>query len=313
MINHYRRRWMRNNVASLAAAGIAGALPMRNLLASTSAASTSHLLSRKIPGTDEFIPVIGMGTWITFDVPDQPYLRSQRAEVLQRFVELGGGMVDSSPMYGYAEEVLGESIATLETDKTLFNASKIWTPFAAQAKVQMRDTEELWDVKSMDLMYVHNLLDWQSHLPTLRRWKDEDRIRYVGLSTSHGRRHDELEKLLKTEEIDFVQLTLNIEDTEAEERLIPLAQDKGIAVVVNRPFQRGALFSKYADKQLPGIAEELGCQNWAQFFLMYVVSHPGVTCAIPATSQVAHMQQNMETLRLPLPDVNTRASMREAL
>ena len=254
-----------------------------------------------------------MGTWITFDVPDQPYLRSQRAEVLQRFVELGGGMIDSSPMYGYAEEVLGESIAALDTPETLFNASKIWTPFAAQTKVQMRDTEERWGVKPMDLMYVHNLLNWDGHLPNLRQWKNDGRIRYIGLSTSHGRRHGELENLMNNEDIDFIQLTLNIEDTEAEERLIPLAQDKGIAVVVNRPFQRGGLFSKYADRPLPGIAKELGCQNWAQYFLMYVVSHPGVTCAIPATSQVTHMQENMDTLKLPLPDPKTRDLMRQAL
>ena len=286
---------------------------MRNLLAATSTASTSQVLSRKIPGTDASIPVIGMGTWITFDVPDQPYVRGQRAEVLQQFVKMGGGMIDSSPMYGYAEEVLGESIETLDNTNTLFNASKIWTPFAAQTKVQMQDTEALWGVKPMDLMYVHNLLNWQGHLPTLRQWKEEGRIRYVGLSTSHGRRHGELEDLLNSEDIDFVQLTLNIEDTEAEERLIPLAQDKGVAVVVNRPFQRGGLFSKHADKPLPGIAKELGCQNWAQFFLLYVVSHPGVTCAIPATSQVAHMRENMDTLGMTLPDFNTRALMRQAL
>ncbi len=254
-----------------------------------------------------------MGTWITFDVPAQANLRARRASVLQRFVEMGGGMIDSSPMYGYAEEVLGESIATLKKTDTLFNASKIWTPFAGNANAQMADTEKQWGVKPMDLMYVHNLVKWQDHLPKLQQWKDEGRIRYIGLSTSHGRRHAEMESLIKSEPIDFVQLTLNIEDTETEERLIPLAQDKGIAVVVNRPFQRGTLFSKYAGNPLPGLAGDLGCRNWAQYFLLYVVSHPGVTCAIPATSQVAHMQENMGTLKLPLPDFKTRALIRKSV
>ena len=307
MVNHQRRRWILNNLSTLAAVGVGCSLSATNILA-----ENSQLLHKQIPDTDETVPMIGMGTWITFDVPAQPYLRAQRAKVLQQFVDMGGGMVDSSPMYGYAEEVLGESIATLDTASTLFNASKIWTPFATHANGQMRDTENLWRINPMDLMYVHNLLNWRDHLPKLQRWKAEGRIRYIGLSTSHGRRHTELEKLLKSEAIDFVQLTLNIEDTQAEERLIPLAQDKGIAVVINRPFQRGALFSKYAVKPLPEIAEALGCQNWAQYFLLYVISHPGVTCAIPATSKVPHMQENMSTLKLSLPDVKTRALMRQA-
>ena len=308
MFNNDRRQWIRNNLASLAAIGTGCALPAGKLLA-----NQSPTLLRQIPQTQESVPVIGMGTWITFDVPAQAYLRAQRAEVLQSFVELGGGMVDSSPMYGYAEEVLGEAIAKLSTTSTLFNASKIWTPFDNHAPVQMQETEQRWGVKPMDLMYVHNLRNWQSHLPQLQRWKDEGRIRYVGLSTSHGRRHDEMEKLLNSESVDFVQLTLNIEDTATEQRLIPLAQDKGVAVVANRPFQRGALFSRYANQSLPGIGKELGCQNWAQFFLLYVVSNPGITCAIPATSKLAHMKENMGTLQLTLPDANARTMMRQAL
>ena len=284
------------------------ALPAGKLLANQSAT-----LQRQIPRSEESVPVIGMGTWITFDVPDRGYLRTQRAKVLQTFVDLGGGMLDSSPMYGFAEEVLGEGIAELSTTSTLFNASKIWTPFAGHGRVQMRETEQRWGVAPMDLMYVHNLRNWESHLPQLQQWKDEGRIRYVGLSTSHGRRHEEMKKLLNSESVDFVQLTLNIEDTAAEQRLIPLAQDKGVAVVANRPFQRGALFSRYAKQPLPGIGKELGCQNWAQYFLLYAVSNPGVTCAIPATSKVAHMQENMGTLQLVLPDANTRALMRSAL
>ena len=308
MFNNHRRLWMRNNLASLAALGAGCALPANKLLA-----IQSPTLQRQIPQTAESVPVVGMGTWITFDVPDQAYLRSQRAKVLQAFVDLGGGMVDSSPMYGYAEEVLGEGIARLSTTSTLFNASKIWTPFEDHASVQMRESEQRWGVAPMDLMYVHNLRNWQSHLPKLLQWKDEGRIRYVGLSTSHGRRHAEMEKLLNSEPVDFVQLTLNIEDTAAEQRLIPLARDKGVGVVANRPFQRGALFSRYAKQPLPGIGKELGCKNWAQFFLLYVVSNPGITCAIPATSKVAHMHENMGTLQLTLPDADARLLMRKAL
>lgn len=308
MINTGRRRILRNSLAAMTTLGAGGMLPTRDVLA-----SASPVLRKQIPGKDDSVPVIGMGTWITFDVPAKAGLRAERAAVLQRFVELGGGMIDSSPMYGFAEEVLGEVIPTLNTPDTLFNASKIWTSFGNNTNSQMVNTEKLWGVKPMDLMYVHNLRNWQDHLPKLQNWKDEGRIRYVGLSTSHGRRHSELENLLNSEAIDFVQLTLNIEDTETGERLIPLAQDKGVAVVVNRPFKRGALFSSYAGKPLPAIAKELGCQNWAQYFLLYAVSHPGVTCAIPATSKVAHMQENMGTLQLSLPDLKTRALMRRAV
>ena len=308
MFDKHRRQWIHNNLATLTAIGTGCALPANTLFA-----TESPILRKQIPRTDESLPVVGMGTWITFDVPDQSHLRAERARVLQTFVDLGGGMIDSSPMYGYAEEVLGEGIAQLSTTGTLFNASKIWTPFDEHAIGQMRDTEQRWGVSPMDLMYVHNLRNWESHLPKLQQWKDEGRIRYIGLSTSHGRRHEEMEYLLNSEFVDFVQLTLNIENTDAEQRLIPLAQNKGVAVVANRPFQRGALFKKYANQPLPGVGKELGCQNWAQFFLLYVVSNPGVTCTIPATSKVVHMQENMGALQLTMPDARTRTQMREAL
>jgi len=253
-----------------------------------------------------------MGSWITFDVPPVAATRDRRADVLERFFQLGGGMVDSSPMYGYAEEVLGYSLNRVNASG-LFAASKIWTPLGAMAAQQLSDTESLWGIKSMDLMYVHNLLNWKSHLPKLRRWKDEGRVRYIGVTTSHGRRHDELANVLRSEPLDFVQLTYNVDDTVAQERLLPLAQERGIAVVVNRPFQRGALFQRYANKPLPSIARELGCENWAQAFLLFVVSHPAVTCAIPATSRVDHMQENMGTLRLALPDSSARRALHDQL
>lgn len=254
-----------------------------------------------------------MGTWITFDVPRGAPIRDQRTEVLQTFFDLGGEMIDSSPMYGQAEHMIGYALKRTRGTENLFSASKIWTPTAFDGRVQMDNTESLWGVEPIDLMYVHNLLSWKKHLPQLREWKKEGRIRYTGLTTSHGRRHNELEALLKSEAFDFVQLTLNIDNTRAEERLIPTAADQGIAVVVNRPFARGSLFRKYASRPLPGIARELGCEYWSQFLLLYIVSHPAVTCAIPATSQVAHMKENMATLKLELPDESTRVKMRSAV
>ena len=290
----------------MAAAGVAAP----NL---ASAATDGPLIRKQMPGQSASISAIGMGTWITFDVPDESYVRDQRTRVLQKFFDMGGEMVDSSPMYGQAEDMLGYALKRTNSDEKLFSASKIWTPLAIHGRAQMSDTEALWGVKPMDLMYVHNLLNWEKHLPQLREWKADKRIRYTGLTTSHGRRHSELEALLKSESFDFVQLTLNIENTQVEQRLLPLAADHGVAVVVNRPFSRGALINKYARRPLPGIAKELGCEHWSQFLLLYTISHPAVTCAIPATSQVAHMEENMGTLRLELPDESVRAEMRSSL
>lgn len=283
------------------------------LLADTSERKASASLRKQLPGKSEAISAIGMGTWITFDVPDILSVRRQRTDVLQTFFDLGGQMIDSSPMYGHAEDMLGHGLERVEQDGRLFAASKIWTPFAADGRKQMGDTEQLWGVDRMDLMYVHNLLSWRKHLPQMQDWKSDGRIRYTGVSTSHGRRHDELESLLKNETIDFVQLTLNIDQTQAEDRLLPIAADHGVAVVVNRPFARGALLKKYQKRPLPAIATELGCQNWPQYLLLYVISHAAVTCAIPATSKVKHMQENMGTLTLEPPDERTRLAMRSSV
>ena len=262
-----------------------------------------------IPSSKETIPSIGMGTWITFDVPDNERIRILRSRVLQEFFNQGGRMIDSSPMYGTAEEVLGFCLKQTGSDGRLFAASKIWTPLALEAGAQMANTEKLWGVQPMDLMYVHNLLNLESHLPKLRDWKSTGRIRYLGVSTSHGRRHQRLEKLLQSEVLDFVQLTYNYDQRVAEERLIPLARDHGVAVIVNRPFQRGHLIDKYRKQPLPGLAKELGCNTWAQFLLYFTVSHPDVTVAIPATSRVDHMTENMHVMQLPLADRQTRIKL----
>jgi len=262
---------------------------------------------KHIPSTNEPISSIGMGTWITFDVADNESMRQQRSQVLQTFFDHGGQMVDSSPMYGYAEAVLGYCLRQTTGDCALFAASKIWTPVTFDGMTQMKNSENLWGVEPMDLMYVHNLVNWENHLAQLVEWKQSGRIRYLGVSTSHGRRHDKLEQVLKTQKLDFVQLTYNYDKRAAQNRLIPAAKDNGVAVVVNRPFERGNLVEKYKGTPLPGIAKELGCKSWAQYLLLFIVSHPDVTVAIPATSRVDHMKENLAVLQIESPDDGVRA------
>ncbi len=272
-------------------------------------AATDALLRRAIPKTGERLPVIGMGSWITFNVGDDPALRAARLKVLQTFFDRGGGLIDSSPMYGSSEAVIGYCLRHIADKQGLFAATKVWTPLQWHGVRQMAESESLWGVKRFDLMQVHNLLDWEGHLETLRDWKAKGRIRYIGMTTSHGSRHAEMSQIMATQPIDFVQLTYNILDREAEVRLLPQAAERGLAVIANRPFQGGALFDRFAKHPLPAWAEEFDARNWAQFFLKFIVSHPAVTCAIPATSRVDHMQENMGACYGRLPDAETRARM----
>jgi diketogulonate reductase-like aldo/keto reductase len=266
-------------------------------------------VSKPIPSSGELLPVIGMGSWITFDVGNLPGARAQRRRVLEAFFAGGGRLVDASPMYGRAEEVIGESLARLGRPPQLFSATKVWTPGRWLGVKQMEASQRLWGVARFDLMQVHNLLDWEVHLETLQEWKATGRIRYLGVTTSHGRRHAELEQIMRTRPLDFVQLTYNLRDREAEQRLLPLAQERGIAVIANRPFGGGELFRAVRGRPLPPWAAEVGCANWAQYFLRFIVSHPAVTCAIPATSQVAHMEENVGAGRSVLPGAGERARM----
>jgi len=208
-------------------------------------------------------------------------------------------------MYGYSQDVIGQALRSLDYPPALFSATKVWVPVAAMGLRQMEHAEQIWGVRRFDLLHVHNMVDWNSHLVWLQRWRDEGRVRYIGISTSHGRRHPEMENVIETQPFDFVQFTYNIADREAEQRLLPLSQHHGKAVVINRPFQGGALFRTVQGRPLPDWAAEMDCHNWAQFFLKFVVSHPAVTCAIPATSKVAHLKENMEVLsgRLPSPEM----------
>lgn len=266
-------------------------------------------LTKEIPSTGERIPAIGMGSWITFNVGEDAVLRAERAGVLQAFFDRGGGMVDSSPMYGSSEAVIGYCLKTVPDTQSLFAASKVWTLLQSSGPGQMEESRALWGIERFDLMQIHNLLNWDGHIETLRADKAAGRIRYIGITTSHGRRHDEFEEVMLQPDLDFVQFTYNILDREAEDRLLPLAADRGLAVIANRPFRQKALIELLAGHPLPSWAGEIDCANWAQFLLKFVISHPGITCAIPATTRVDHTYENMGALEGRLPDAATREQM----
>ena len=298
----FNRRQFIGLGAAAAAFGLAGA-PVR--------AAAPDILMKTVGKTGARIPAIGMGTWITFNVGEDQRLRDQRTEVLRRFFEMGGGMIDSSPMYGSSEAVVGYGLRKLGVPEGLFSATKVWTPVTAHGKEQIDDSFGLWGVDTFDLFQVHNLLNWEDHLETLRAEKAAGRIRYIGITTSHGMRHDGMETIMSSEDIDFVQLTYNAVDRAAESRLLPLARERGIAVICNRPYRRGSLIDKVQNHPLPAWAAEAGAKNWPEVLLKFIVSHPAVTCAIPATSKVEHMTENMGALKGPLPDPKMRRRMAE--
>jgi len=268
------------------------------------------LITRPIPTSGERLPVIGMGSWLTFDVALDSLDLQRRCEVLQTFFNRGGALVDSSPMYGGSEAVIGECLAHLHGASARFAATKVWTWGRRFGIDQMEHSRRLWGVKRFDLMQIHNMLDWETHLETLKAMKAEGKIRYIGITTSHGRRHRELERVMRREEaFDFVQFTYNMIDREAEQRLLPLAAERDLAVIINRPFQGGNLFNRVQGKLLPAWSKEIGCSTWSQFMLKFIVSHPAVTCAIPATSKVAHMEENMGAAYGSLADAAMRQRM----
>jgi len=283
----------------------AAALPMWPRLAS---AQVSTPISRAIPATGEKLPAIGVGSWITFNVPPDTEAAAALVPVLRTFFERGGAMIDSSPMYGYSETMIGKMLGQTSHPR-LFSATKIWTVGKALGQMQFERSLRLWGVPKLDLVHIHNLLDWETHLPTLKALKAAGPVRYIGITTSEGAKHDELERALKRERFDFVQFTYNFADRRVEERLLPLAAERGAAVVINRPFDGGRLFSAVRGQALPAWAREFDCETWAQFFLKFIVSHPSVTCAIPATHQTAHMVENMGALYGRLPDARMREKM----
>jgi aryl-alcohol dehydrogenase-like predicted oxidoreductase len=284
-------------------AGLAAA----SLLPPLAIAAPSPILERPIPATGETLPAVGMGTWITFDVPPGAH-RNSRLAVLDAFFAGGGTHLDSSPMYGDAEAALGELVPKARPAR-VFNATKVWTPGRWLGVKQMEQSFALWGVQRFDLVHVHNMLDWETHLVTLKEWKAAGRIRYIGITTSHGSRETEMLAAMRRERFDFVQFSYSFADRDAEKRLLPLAAERGAAVVINRPFDGGRLFGAVQGRPLPAWATEIDCANWAQFFLKFVISHPAVTCAIPATANAAHMRENIGALAGRMPDAALRRRM----
>jgi diketogulonate reductase-like aldo/keto reductase len=271
------------------------------------AGAASALLQRPIPSSGETIPAIGLGTWRTFDVGKSTGERAPLREVLESFVALGGRVIDSSPMYGSAEQVAGDLGADLGVLDKLFVATKVWTSGREAGIRQMEQSLRLLRVKRLDLMQIHNLVDWRTHLRTLREWKEAGRLRYLGVTHYTASAYDELERVLRAEALDFVQVNYSLGEREAERRVLPLARDRGIAVLVNRPFSEGGLFQRVRGQALPPWAAEIGCESWAQVFLKWILAHPAVTCAIPATSRPEHLVDNMKAGIGRLPDEGVRA------
>ncbi len=278
------------------------------MLPGTTVAATSQV-RKAIPKTGEQLPVIGMGTSRTFDAKGDDELLAELQKVVQTFFEMGGGMIDSSPMYGSAQQVIGQLLPGVKNRQSLFAATKVWTEGRQAGIDQMEASRRQWGIRRFDLMQIHNLVDWKTHLETLQQMKADKKIRYIGITTSHGRSHDVLSDVLRKHDFDFVQLSYNIADREVESPLLSIARDKGIAVIVNRPYQRGDLFKHVKGTPLPAWAQEFDCNSWGQFFLKFVVSHPAVTCAIPATSKVKHLADNLQAGFGRLPTEKRRAQM----
>jgi diketogulonate reductase-like aldo/keto reductase len=277
--------------------------------AGPSRAGASSILERPIPSSGEKLPVVGLGTWRTFDVGASAAEREPLKEVLQRLVGLGGRVIDSSPMYGSAEAVVGDLASELGITDKLFLATKVWTSGRDAGIAQMEQSFRRFRAQRLDLMQIHNLVDWRTHLRTLRSWKEAGRIRYLGVTHYTSSAYDELERVLRSEPVDFVQVNYSLGEREAQRRILPLARERGVAVLVNRPFSEGGLFQRVRGQALPAWAAELDCESWAQFFLKWILAHPAVTCVIPGTSRPQHVVDNMKAGVGKLPDAATRERM----
>jgi diketogulonate reductase-like aldo/keto reductase len=295
------RRGFLGSFAGAAAAGLARAAGMA---VPPAAAGPGPLLTRPIAtsASGEALPLVGLGSWITFNVGDDPVAKEACAQVMKAFFEGGGRLIDSSPMYGSSQEVIGYGLSRLGRPRQVFAADKVWISSGARGPQQIEESRRLWGVQRFDLLEVHNVMSWQEHLPTLFEMKKAGRLGYVGVTTSEGRRHDEIERIMRSQPIDFVQITYNAVDREVENRILPLARERRIGVICNRPFRRGELTQRSERAPLPAWASEIDCANWPQILLKFIVSHPAVSCAIPATSRVDHVRQNVGASYGRLPD-----------
>jgi diketogulonate reductase-like aldo/keto reductase len=299
----------RRNAARLLGAGATGLLLPIDASRLEAAGESSPMLTRAIPSSGEKLPVIGLGTWQTFDVGPSATEREPLAQVLSLFVKLGGRVIDSSPMYGHSEEVIGDLVAKLRLREQLFLATKVWTRGQEAGLESMERSLVRLQTKRIDLMQVHNLVDVATHLKTLREWKAQGRIRYLGVTHYESGAFAEVEKVLRNEKLDFLQINYSIGEREAENRILPLAQERGVAVIINRPFGGGDLFARVRARPLPEWVVEFDCRSWAQFLLKWIVAHPAVTCAIPATNNPRHLEDNMGAGVGRLPDARTRQRM----
>jgi len=297
----------RRTVLKLVTAATATTLAPSGLVA----AEARRMTTRRVPGSGEEIPVIGMGSSETFDVGNDGMKRAVLQGVLRNLVEAGGRVIDTSPMYGSAESVLGDLIDDLGLGPRLWLATKVWTRGREAGAKQIDESFARLRTRKLDLLQIHNLLDWREHVPTLRALQASGKVRYSGITHYRADAHAELERVLGEEQFDWLQVNYSLAEREAEERLLPFCRDRGIAVMVNRPFADGALFARVRGKPLPGWAEEIGCSSWGQFFLRFVISHPAVTCVIPATSKPLHMVDNTNAGLAPLPDEAQRRRMAE--
>ncbi|TMH87923.1 MAG: aldo/keto reductase [Betaproteobacteria bacterium] len=291
-----RRAWLK----LAAALTLGGSMP---------AARAAERLQRPIPKTGETIPAVGLGTWQAFDVAGDAAETAQAREALKALVDLGGRVIDSSPMYGSAESVSGQLADELRVKAKLFVATKVWTSGKQAGIRQMEDSMRKLRVERLDLMQVHNLVDAGTHLATLRDWKSAGRVRYLGVTHYHAGVHADLEKIIRPGDIDFVQVNYSLAEPEADRRLLAVAADSRTAVIVNRPFAEGSMFRRVKDKPLPDWATEIGCASWAQFFLKWILGHPSVTCAIPGTRNPKHVADNLGAASGPLPDETMRRRM----
>jgi diketogulonate reductase-like aldo/keto reductase len=275
----------------------------------STARATDAVLQRTIPKTGEKIPAVGLGTWQAFDVAGSAGETAQAREALKALVELGGRIIDSSPMYGSAESVSGALAQELGVQSQLFVATKVWTSGRQAGIRQMEDSMRKLRVERLDLMQVHNLVDAGTHLATLREWKKAGRVRYLGVTHYHAGAHTDLERYIKPGDLDFVQVNYSLAEPQADRRLLAVAADSRTAVIVNRPFAEGAMFGRVKSKPLPDWAKEIGCASWAQFFLKWILAHPAVTCAIPGTRNARHVADNLGAASGLLPDESMRKRM----
>lgn len=271
--------------------------------------SADGVLKRTIHSSGEKIPAVGLGTWQTFDAGISPEERDPLRNVLKKLVERGGSVIDSSPMYGRSEQVVGDLSAELKLNDKLFLATKVWTTGEQEGIRQMNNSFSLLRRKTIDLMQIHNLVDWKIHLKTLNLWKEQGKIRYIGITHYTEGAYSSMEDIMKKHKLDFIQLNYSLASRGAEERLLPLALEKKIAVVVNQPFEEGNLFRMVKGKDVPEWSREFDCTSWAQFFLKFILSHPAVTCVIPGTSKPNHMADNLAAAFGKLPSDQQREQM----